>query len=178
MDSIKITAWYLNPERITQLIGTELVLGYANKNISGKVNVASEGAICRSLLKEELEKWLTVNQVTPFEVMLHEGNMKAGNHFTLYHDFYGKGLSNYSMEGLPLPRDVYAEIYTKFNTEYNYILRIIYSPNHLTSDSAWGRLGGRTRLFSFCYIEDIRDNEIIARPYIIGDLHSDCLICL
>jgi hypothetical protein len=42
----------------------------------------------------------------------------------------------------------------------------------LTSETAWSRLGGHTRLFAFCYIERNDDLEIIARPYVIGDLHE------
>ena len=97
--------------------------------------------------------------------------LEPGTLFTIYYDFYGKGLPKYSRVR-EIPKDAMAELHNKLKYADDTRLRILYNPKNLTCDSAWNRLGGRTRLFCFCYIEKSNQNEIVARPYIIGDLHT------
>jgi hypothetical protein len=62
---------------------------------------------------------------------------------------------------------IYSKI-SHFGT--NYTLSIKYHPNNLTSDSAWGVLLRKMRLFVIGLITDIRQESIEAIPYIIGNI--------
>ncbi len=173
---IKITGLYLNAERTYQLIGSERLLS-ASKLLDGyasRANILSQEGIARTFLKEQIEYWLhnnetpTLGELLSKKVVLHKGQL-----FTIYQDFYGKGLSkyiHYSEENLP--KEAFAVVHNKIQVDSNKRIRIHYSPRNLISSTAWNRLSGRTRLFVFAYIESATNKEIIARPYIIGDLHT------
>ncbi len=172
---IDLTAWYLNPSRICQLLDQDTLNEYLKMANSqkGPVFYATDVGNARNAIKHELERWLHSNQVPSLgELILSKGTLRSGQLFTVYQDFYGKGLSKYRNRQGPLPRDAIAELHSKSKFEDKRKLRILFSPENLMSASAWSRLSGHTRLFCFCYIETFNGEEIIARPYLIGDVHT------
>lgn len=172
---IKITAWYLNVERIYQLIGSQTILENINRinGCTGRSHLLSPEGMARTFIKEELEKWLQGATVpTIGELITKNKVIEQGQLFTVYQDFYGKGLSKFQDIDL-LPKGAVAELHNKLSCDESIRLRVPYSPQNIFSVTAWSRLGGHTRLFIFGYIEQKTTNEIIARPYIIGDLHYD-----
>lgn len=172
---ISFTSWYLNADRISQLL--RLPDSRSRFPTHGQSTAvlhaeSTEGRAIRNL-NAELEDWLATNTVPSLaQLMLDEERIESGDLFVIHQDFYGRGLSKYSNSSKPAPRDASAEIYCKLGYA-DKTLRIIFSPFNLTSVSAWSRLGGHTKLFAFCYIESVTDTEIIARPYMIGDFHAD-----
>lgn len=174
--NVTITAWYLNVSRICQLIGGANLAKAAQilGNVRGPVFAFSEEGITQATVKEQLERWLLRNPVPTLGELVTTGKkIKRGQRFTLYHDFYGKGLHNYNNPRKQLPRNAIAELHTKLRFKDSLGIRVLYSPKNLYSQSAWSRLSGHTKLFIFAYIESISSSEIVARPYIIGDLHTD-----
>ncbi|EPG66021.1 hypothetical protein [Leptospira wolffii] len=173
--NIRITAWYLNPDRISQLLGTVNVVNAANSllSVTGTVSPLSPASISRNLLKEELEKYISCSNFPSYEELLVKGKISNGSIFQIYHHFYCSGLAKYKKQYKDLPVDAVAEIHTKIEFDNNRKLRILYHPGKLMTDSAWGRLSGNSRLYSLAYIESVEKNEVKARPYIIGDLHVD-----
>lgn len=172
---IDITAWYLNVDRICQLLSSQGLLQAASilNGFKGPAGARSREGIARSIAKKSLEEWLQVNSVPALgELFAKGGRPKAGQLFTIFHDFYGKGLSKYNSPSQEIPRNAVAQIHSKLKYNDKYRLRIFYHPNNLISQTAWSRLGGRSRFFSFAYIEKIIKEEIHARPYVIGDLNN------
>jgi hypothetical protein len=142
-------------------------------NGSGEVFAMSGEGLARTTIKHELENWLRDNPIPSLGEMLATNRpLREGDLFTIYHDFYGSGLSKYGNSNKPLPRNAIAELHNALKYDKTRRLRILYSPANLTSASAWSRLSGRTRLFCFCYIERAAATEIVARPYLIGDPHT------
>lgn len=173
--SIDFTAWYLNPSRICQLLDRDTLNEYlvTAGNHQGRAHVGSDVGIARTAIKQELERWLHNNPVPSLgELILSKKLLESGQFFTVYQDFYGKGLSKYNHCRGPLPRDAIAELHNTLKFEDERRLRILYSPENLISASAWHRLSGRTRLYCFCYVERANEEEIVARPYLIGDIHT------
>ena len=172
---LTITAWYLNPDRIYQLINSKGLLEHL-KTLSGHVgraNVYTPEGMARSIIKQELEEWLHNNAIPSLgELIAKNVELRKGQLFSIYQNFYGKGLSKYNNPEKPIPRDAIAELHKKIDYKENTRIRILYSPNNLISSSSWNRLSGQTRLFCLCYIDDVKAGEIIARPYVIGDLHT------
>ena len=173
--TVSFTAWYLNPDRIAQLLAINEMSIHAKSlsGISGRVKFHSDADIARNAIKQNLEEWLHHNKVPSLgELIVKKEPLAEGMLFTIYQDFYGKGLSRFNNIQGALPRDAIAELYSTLKFENGKKVRIIYSPTNFTSASAWQRLGGHTRLFCFCYIERLTDFEIVARPYLIADIHT------
>jgi hypothetical protein len=173
---VNITAWYLNSERVSQLIGSQRLLSIAQvlKGFSGRASLMSKEDITKTALKEEVENWLHNNSVPSLgECIAKKIKLKQGDLFTIFQNFYGKGLAKYShFSENNLPNDAVAELHNKTQVDKNIRIRFLYSPKNIISSTAWSRLSGYTRLFVFGYIEKINSQEIIARPYVIGDLHT------
>ena len=130
--TVSFTAWYLNEERICQLIKP---IGWGNPRASAK---------------HQLENWLQVNPIpTLGELIATNQPLKVGTLFTIYHDFYGRGLSKYARSGKSLPKDAIAELYNSLKYDENRQLHILYSPTNLTSASAWSRFPGGIASFAF-----------------------------
>jgi len=173
--TVSFTAWYLNPDRICQLIKSKSLLEHIKgiRNESRQVFALSSEGLALAAIKDELENWLRENPIpTLGEILATNKPLKEGDLFTIYHDFYGRGLSKYGNSNEPLPRTAIAEIHNLLKYDQKRRLRIFYSPSNLTSATAWSRLSGRTRLFCFCYVERVSATEIIAHPYMIGDPHA------
>lgn len=172
--TLTITAWYLNTKRVCQLINSKQLIQHLSTlgNFTGPAFAFSSEGIAQSAIKQELEAWLHKNTIPSLgELIVKNQPIKNGTLFTIYQDFYGKGLSKYNNVN-SIPRNAVAELHNKLKYSENTRLRILYSPKNLFCNTAWSRLGGHTRLFCFCYVERVENGEIIARPYVIGDLHT------
>lgn len=172
---ISITAWYLHMNRICQL----LKKGEADLHMRPHRGTVTDDSLERDLaqatVKQALEEWLHCNSIPSLGSLLVKNESVAeGGLFTIYHDFYGKGLTKYANPGL-LPRNALAELHSTLKYGPSVKLRILYSPANLTCQTAWWRLMGHTRLFALCYVESCRNGELIAHPYVIGDLHNSTL---
>ena len=172
--SVSFTAWYLNFDRIWQLLNPlELAEHFARlEGVTGRAYMNSSIGIARLMIKQKLEEWLHCNAVRSLGESIVTHNLKPGDLFTIYQDFYGRGLSKYA--GIPgdLPRDAVAELYNTLKYDSKRTIRIRFSPSNLISSTAWNRLGGHTKLFCFCYVESLSDGEIVGSPYLIGDIHT------
>ncbi len=174
-----ITAWYLQGDRLLQLLDARKLAAYSHllQTPGGIVSCTSPLGLARGLMKQELEVWLRNNPVPSLgELLAKYPNKKlpSGTKFTIIHDFYCKGLKKLKGASSPIPRGVIAEIHTKTRYAGQVHLRIPYSPENLIGASSWSRLSGHQRLFCFAYIEQHKEEELIARPYIIGDFHGEC----
>ena len=169
---ISITAWYLNMNRICQLLRrgeTDLPLRPRRITLTDE---SLERDRAQAAVKQLLEEWLHCNSIPSLGSLLAKNERIAeGSLFTIYHDFYGKGLTKYANLEM-LPRDASAEIHNTLKYGPPMKLRILYSPANLTCDTACWRLMGHTRLFALCYVESYRNGELTAHPYVIGDLHN------
>lgn len=172
---IDMTAWYLNNERVMQLLGSTF-MSYAPMLANSKSleDIFSPVSRARTALIEGLKTWLQHNSVPSLCELIEKGEIQDGARFTIYHDFYGKGLKGLEIDG-PVPAGTICELHNKlrFMEVDPYRLRIQYSPAGLCNASAWSRLSGSSRLFVFGYIERLVDGDLFARPYFIGDLHPD-----
>jgi hypothetical protein len=172
---LHLTAWYLNPERICQLINSKALAQHlaALGTHSGIAHILSSAGVARSIIKQELESWLHVNEVPSLGELIARGRrLQPGDLFTTYQDFYGKGLRKYRDATRGLPRDATAELHNSLPLESGKRIRVVYSPGNLTTATAWSRLSGHTRLFCFCYAEADSEQEVLAHPYLIGDAHT------
>lgn len=172
---ISFTAWYLNPNRICQLLDKASLYAHleAVNSHQGRNHWGSPAYVAHTAIKHELEAWLHSNAVPSLgELIINNCEIPPGTLFTVYQDFYGKGLSKYNNIRGALPRNAIAELHNKLKFEDDRRLRIIYSPENFITSSAWHRLSGKTRLYCFCYVETCNKNEIVARPYMIGDIHT------
>ena len=174
---LSMTAWYLNPSRIAQLLDTpDLVqLLPVLKATPGPTGIFTEAGIAQSAYKRAIEKWLAVNDVPSMGELISKQRLKTGQIFTIYHDFYCKGLAQFNSSLNEIPRNAVAEIHHTLRYDGETRLRISYHPGNLTSMTAWSKLSGHERLFSFAYIDTLTKNEIHARPYIIADLNTPFL---
>lgn len=176
--TIDLTAWYLNSDRILQLLNRKDLqqVQFILSGFKGPSGAMTNEGIARSILKKTLEEWLQNNKIpTLGELFTKSHHPKSGQLFTILHDFYGKGLKKINSPSKEIPRDATAEIYAKLKFSDDYKLRIFYHPDNLISQTSWSRLGGRSRFFCFAYIENVTSNEIHARPYVIGDLNNNFL---
>ena len=175
---IDITAWYINTSRIPQLLNIDDLVQYGSilDSLGNTLGALPHEAVNISIAKKVVEDWLRVNDVPSMGKLLTKERLpKDGQLFTIYHDFYGNGLLKYAPSSQEIPRNAIAQIHNKLKYNDNYRLRVFFHPGGLTSNSSWERLSGRSRMFVFAYIERMLDNEIHARPYIIGDLNNDFL---
>ncbi len=173
---LSFTSWYLNVERISQLINSKALMKHLLilNGYSGVSFVGTPQEISRSYIKQALEEWLHSNRIPSLgELIVSNSSLKNGDLFTIYQDFYCKGLKKYNDPRKPIPRDAVAEIHNKLKFDPEFKVRILYNPIHLIHGSSWSKLSGYTRLFCFCYIDKLENKNIIARPYIIADVHSD-----
>ena len=172
---LNFTAWYLNVDRIYQLINSKELINHMStlEGVQGSCYLGSPEGLARSVIKQSLEDWLHVNEIPSLGELIVQGKkLEKGQLFTIFQDFYGKGLSLFSDSMKTIPRDAVAEIHNKLKLKENIKIRIQYSPSNLINATAWNRMSGHTKLFCFCYIDDYKNNEIIARPYLIGDIHT------
>lgn len=171
--NFSLTAWYINPSRIAQLIGAHNLKNAAIslQSVSGPQDPLSEASISRYTLQDALERFIAIERFPSYEELSITGRLTHGSIFQIYQRFYCRGLSKYTKDYPNVPIQAVAEIHTKTESDNNRKLRILYHPNKLTTDSAWGRLSGSSRLYSLASIESVEANEVKARPYIIGDLH-------
>ena len=112
--TVSFTAWYLNVGRISQLIRSDTPVSFRRKlgNNSREVFAVSIDEQTQAVIMQRLESWLFKNPIPPLGVLLATGKvLKEGDLFTLYHDFYGRGLSKYGRSQKPLPRDAIAELH-------------------------------------------------------------------
>lgn len=94
---ISFTAWYLNIECICQLINAPVLGNHLSQldNVSGGKFAFSEVGIARSTIKQKLEEWLHCNSVPSLGELIVTGKpLSEGTLFTIYQDFYGRGLSS------------------------------------------------------------------------------------
>lgn len=173
-----ITALYLNQERISQLLNTPVLTQAAStlRGFRGPSWVLSPEGAARSTIAKLIGEWLQDNHVPSLgELFTKDKLPSVGDRFTIYHDFYGNGLTKYASQLKKIPRNAAAQIHNKLRFNKEYRLRIFFHPNNLICHSAWDILSGRSRLFAFAYIGKFLNGEIHARPYVIGDLHSDSI---
>jgi len=171
---IDLTVWYLNFSRLSQILNSDYLIQHFSilNNHIGTISTLSQEDIACSVLKKATEDWLHVNKIPTLGELYTKNDLNSGQLFTIYHDFYGIGLLKYKDATKPIPRDAVAQIHNKLKYNKNIKLRVFYHPNNLVTQTAWSRLSGRTRLFVFAYIEKFEQNEIYARPYLIGDLNA------
>jgi hypothetical protein len=172
-----ITAWYLQGDRLLQLLDAKKLASYAPylSSPGGIAACDSTLGLGRALLKQELEVWLKNNSVPSLGELLSkysDNPIPCGTKFTIIHDFYCKGLTKFQ-DCANIPLNAMAEIHTKTRYDGKVHLRIPYSPRNLIGASSWARLSGHARLFCFAYVESHVGEELIARPYAIGDFHGE-----
>ncbi|MDD5430677.1 MAG: hypothetical protein PHP03_00405 [Candidatus Pacebacteria bacterium] len=162
-----ITAWYLNPERISKLLGSKTLIEMNEmlQKYGGHASVFSEADTARTVIQETLEEWLKKNEIDTLAKLVANGNIKNGDRFILQHDFYCKGPS----KGINATSMIRAKL--RFSPDID--IEIPYSEKNLCCQTAKERLSGHSRLFVFGYIEKYAGDKIVARPYIIGDIHYD-----
>lgn len=173
-----ITAWYLQGDRLLQMLDARKLASYASflSSPGGVTACDSSLGLGRALMKQELEIWLRNNPVPSLGELLAKYPDKPlpnGAKFTVIHDFYCRGLTKFIGASTELPLDAIAEIHTKTRYGGKIHLRIPYSPRNLIGASSWSRLSGHSRLFCFAYVESHVGEELIARPYAIGDFHGE-----
>lgn len=169
----------MSSERIAQLLGPNF-FKYAEdaSNSTYQSEMFSPEVKARTFLLDGLKRILNERHFPSLcELLLRQNEVEPGTRFTIFHDFYGKGLKFNSRdpEG---KKAVMAELHNKLKfspdpDDVPFTLRIQFSSTGLCNTTAWSRLSQRTKVFVFGYIESINEKEIIARPYLIGDLHND-----
>lgn len=169
---MRTIAWYINPERIAQFIGTSDALRIAEmvKNCVGIEHCSSNTNLYRTSLKERFEEYVEVNKIKPLYQLYLNNELAPGKLFTIHQRFYCKGLSGYN-DPAKIPPSYTALLHEKLNFENkaDWKLEIHYSPRNLISNSSFTRLSGNSILVVYGYITDIESNIIKASPLIIGD---------
>ncbi len=173
-----LQCWYMQEERVLSLLGARQLEGCmaAMRQASEIGEDFVRRATIEVILKGEIVAWLSSNEVETIGQQLISGSIRPGNLFTLFQDFYGRGLSYRSLESGRRKAAQVAELYAKLDT-YGFpgIIHIPFSVEHLRTNTAFSRLSGHTRLFVFGYIEEIKANEIQAHAYLIADLITNSL---
>ena len=116
--------------------------------------------------------WMRQNNIEPLEKLILENRLKEGLFFTHHTDFYFKGLSEIMMalnKGKIIVKPACG--YAKLN-HWKKGARVTFDfhHEHLTSNSAWSALAGHQRMFLLGLIQDIKDNQIKAIPYVVGNI--------
>lgn len=172
---LEITAWYFNQERSVQLINPQNFISKVASLKLGLENVDEywREFATRNLIIQEFSEWLHSNKIpTLAELLIKKPKLNNGDLFSIYHDFYGNGLGKFQSSNAPNPQNMFAEVHNRLRYNPDVKLRILYHPDNFICKTAWSRLSGHTRLFCVCYVENFESNVIIARPYIMGDLHD------
>ena len=160
---VGMTAWYLNVSRVQQLICS------AGTGLHELYRAADVPSLARNL-----RQWLHANEVPSLgEIFARDALPTEGQRFSIYHDFYGRGLSKYRFPSIEIPRDAVADVHCTLSYDKNYRLTVPYHPTGLTCTTAWSKLSGHPRLFVLAYAERVSNDEVQARPYVIADLHGD-----
>jgi hypothetical protein len=169
---MRTIAWYINPERISQFIGTSeaMILAQKLKDSVGIEFSGSQNSLYRLMLKERIEDFFEKEKVKPLYQLYLNNELNVGKLFSLHQRFYCKGLA-----GIGSPQDIplnyTAQVHEKLNFEdkRDWEIEISYSPRNLVSHSAFERLSGSSSLVVYGYITKIEGNKIFASPLILGD---------
>jgi hypothetical protein len=122
-------------------------------------------------LKQSILNWIEKNDPPSLGVFLAEDNLKFGSLFTHHSNFYFSGLSKFSGEQSRGKSTKLPTAYSKLaEWKPNIRVKFDYSPDHLTSSSAWSALGGQKRMFVLAAVTDIGDTEIACIPYVIANI--------
>lgn len=158
-----LTCWYLNQRRVIGLVGADSVtprLGRAG-------SFATE-----FILKDALTEWMRSAKPPTLGQLLVSDTLKSNSLFTIYTNFYCRGLSKVRQAldkgKQPVPP---AEAYAKLDDlRPGWRVSFRFHHDHLTSNSSWSELVGQKQLFILGAATAISDQTIEAIPWVIAYL--------
>lgn len=124
-----------------------------------------------SVLGSELMQWIRQEGIMPIEVTITRGAPEPGTVFTVYRNFYCKGLADISWTDKD-STEVMAAVWTRMKEfDPEYVLNFSFHPRHLTSVTSVTRLSGQAgNLLAIGYIRSTHRGTIEAVPLAIGDM--------
>lgn len=164
-----LQSYFVNPTLLLTAVDAEgkLKIQEALKRASITPQPYS-GALLQSVFSDETKRFIITNKVPALEELLITKVTRKG-YVTINRAFYFKGLPKAirdKRKNLPVQ---YVEFKARL-PEYPH-LRISgkLDPNKITTNSAYDRLSGQSRLFMFAYISTASADQIHIRPIVIAD---------
>ncbi len=170
-----LTCWYLNQRRVLDLVGLASVSpDLQHLRLLGDAPDLRRSAE-QSVFKDALIRWLRANSPPTLGQLFFADDVKAGRLFTLFTNFYCRGLREVrrAVERNPQPIPsalAYArldDLAPGWKVEYRFY------HEHLTSSSAWSELSGQGTLFVLGAITDVSNQTVRAIPFVIGCMLPD-----
>lgn len=163
-----ITCWYLNSRRAIELTGLNSTSNSFQEIARlQKLKLLSEQ-------KNAIIAYMCSNEIEPLDKLLSEKRLEVGKFFTHNTNFFFKGLSAVQNALNKNKLTPLASGYAKLDHWQNDSrLTFNFHHEHLTSNSSWSELVGQKRMFMFGLVQEFKENEITAIPYIIGNFISN-----
>lgn len=110
---------------------------------------------------------MRLSKAPALERLLLENKAQAGKPFTFEYRFNSAGLGGCSPDSPPRDATLSADL-KEFGETRRLVIK--FNSNGILTSSGFGSLSGRPSVFVFAYIREITSDEIIASPFVIGDL--------
>jgi hypothetical protein len=161
--TLKVNSWYVNEHRVLEQIAGPEVIAHLRDQEGEILERAYRVAILSPLVAD----WVRSRSIPRIEQLALAGELKEGVLFTCDATFRSKGVSSRSpnkQAALKLELSAFGEHKT---------LVVTFNTAGLTTESAWTALSGQPRVFVVGFIRQITEEEVVATPYVIGDLIQD-----
>ena len=169
-DDLKITSWYLNSHRVIELLGADNIPLELIELLKGNSSHPLSASILISSISPVIISWIRHNKIKSIEEIILRNKLRKGAFFTIDTRFHSKGLAGKTrLDGHEI-----IKLRCKFNQlDLSKELLLEFHSNGLTTATALHKLKGNPSVFVFGYIDEIDENYIYARPFVIGDLLED-----
>lgn len=159
----RLTAFYLSRDRVLGLLEAERLPQNVLAALQGH-DVQMSTAILSNVVGAYLLGAIASGAIKTLQQLAFENNLRQGVQFIYNGHFFGKGFSARNKTlALSLTEALDEPLAGRK-------LVIDFSKNGLVNETAFTRLSGSTRLFTFGYISALEDDIIQAIPYVVGDL--------
>lgn len=159
----RLTAFYLSRDRVLTLIGAEKLPPRVLGALQGK-DVAMASAILSGIVGSFLLEAIATSGIKTLQQLFFEDRLRAGTPFIYNGHFHGKGFGYANKT----PALTLAEKLDEPLAGRKLIFE--FAKDGLVNETAYTRMSGSTRLFTFGYIREIDEETIWAVPYAVGDL--------
>jgi hypothetical protein len=166
-----LTTWYLNKRRVIELVGAETISPVLDRVRRMGGNEHLRDLTISGVFKDTITDWLDAAKPPTLGELIIGDKVAPGQAFTLYTNWFFKGLSDIykaKQKGKPPPP---ALAYAKLDAfKDGARVECRFHAEHLTSTSSWTELSGQATKFVLALITEIKGDVIEAVPYVIADL--------
>lgn len=136
-------------------------------SISALNNSSNNLILDREFTREALN-FIREKKINPLNELILKGTLKPGELVTFERTFTFRGI-NQAVSDRKKGKLTYAKFHLKMPEHDNLIIKGTFNPEHLTCDSAQGKLSGKSRVFIFAHITEVTKEFLELKPIIIAD---------